>query len=199
MSTKQLKKILILKLVAMATLAHAQVFVSTIPKTELRRFENNILAKTSVYMQYEVRNISDCTRQYLQENGKSHYLYNLNYKPHNEIDSFLFLAFKNELIEQAYLENMFFVFDTDTFNVSKAGKNIIMDLQPNETVAFEISIDSYQIATLYYRKYISKFSTIERFVEYFLKEGCLYDCQRSNVIATKTGNDLKISEQTIWY
>ena len=58
MSTKQLKKILILKLVAMATLAHAQVFVSTIPKTELRRFENNILAKTSVYMQYEVRNIS---------------------------------------------------------------------------------------------------------------------------------------------
>lgn len=199
MSTKQLKKILILKLVAMATLAHAQVFVSTIPKTELRRFENSILAKTSVYMQYEVRNISDCTQQYLQENGKSHYLYNLNYKPHNEIDSFLFLAFKNELIEQVYLEKMFFVFDTDTFNVSKAGKNIIMDLQPNETVAFEISIDSYQIATLYYRKYISKFSTIERFVKYFLKEGCLYDCQRSNIIATKIGNNSKISERKIWY
>ena len=120
----------------MVTLAQAQVFVSTILRIELRNFENNLLAKTSVYMQYEVRNISDCTQQYLQENGKSHYLYNLNYKPHNEIDSFLFLAFKNELIEQAYLENMFFVFDTDTFNVSKAGENIIMDLQPNETVAF---------------------------------------------------------------
>ena len=94
MSTKQVKSLLILKLVAMVTLAHAQVFVSTIPKTELRSFENNILAKTSVYMQYEVRNISDCTQQYLQEKGKSHYLYNLNYKPHNEIDSFWFLAFK---------------------------------------------------------------------------------------------------------
>lgn len=199
MPMKLLKNLLILKLVAMVTLAHAQVFVSTIPKTELRNFENNLLAKTSVYMQYEVRNISDCTQQYLQENGKSHYLYNLNYKLHNEIDSFLFLAFKNELIEQAYLENMFFVFDTDTFNVSKAGKNIIMDLQPNETVAFEISIDSYQIATLYYRKYISMFSTIERFVEYFLKEGCLYDCQRSNIISTKIGNNSKISERTIWY
>ena len=199
MFTKQLKCLLVLKLVAMITLVQAQVFVPTIPRIELRNFENNLLAKTSVYMQYEVRNISDCTQQYLQENGKSHYLYNLNYKPHNEIDSFLFLAFKNELIEQAYLENMFFVFDTDTFNVSKAGKNIIMDLQPNETVAFEISIDSYQIATLYYRKYISKFSTIERFVEYFLKEGCLYDCQRSNIISTKIGDNSKISERTIWY
>lgn len=199
MSTKQLKCLLVLKLVVMITLVQAQVFVPTIPRIELRNFENNLLAKTSVYMQYEVRNISDCTQQYLQENGKSYYLYNLNYKPHNEIDSFLFLAFKNELIEQAYLENMFFVFDTDTFNVSKAGKNIIMDLQPNETVAFEISIDSYQIATLYYRKYISKFSTIERFVEYFLKEGCLYDCQRSNIISTKIGDNSKISERTIWY
>lgn len=199
MSTKQLKCLLVLKLVAMITLVQAQVFVPTIPRIELRNFENNLLAKTSVYMQYEVRNISDCTQQYLQENGKSYYLYNLNYKPHNEIDSFLFLAFKNELIEQAYLENMFFVFDTDTFNVSKAGKNIIMDLQPNETVAFEISIDSYQIATLYYRKYISRFSTIERFVEYFLKEGCLYDCQRSNIISTKIGDNSKISERTIWY
>lgn len=199
MPMKLLKNLLILKLVAMVTLAQAQVFVSTILRIELRNFENNLLAKTSVYMQYEVRNISDCTQQYLQENGKSYYLYNLNYKPHNEIDSFLFLAFKNELIEQAYLENMFFVFDTDTFNVSKAGKNIIMDLQPNETVAFEISIDSYQIATLYYRKYISKFSTIERFVEYFLKEGCLYDCQRSNIISTKIGDNSKISERTIWY
>ena len=199
MSTKQLKCLLVLKLVAMITLVQAQVFVPTIPRIELRNFENNLLAKTSVYMQYEVRNISDCTQQYLQENGKSYYLYNLNYKPHNEIDSFLFLAFKNELIEQAYLENMFFVFDTDTFNVSKAGKNIIMDLQPNETVAFEITIDSYQIATLYYRKYISRFSTIERFVEYFLKEGCLYDCQRSNIISTKIGDNSKISERTIWY
>ena len=199
MPMKLLKNLLILKLVAMVTLAHAQVFVSTIPKTELRRFENNILAKTSVYMQYEVRNISDCTQQYLQENGKSHYLYNLNYKPHNKIDSFLFLAFKNELIEQVYLENMFFVFDTDTFNVSKAGENIIMDLQPNETVSFEISIDSYQIALLYYRKYISEFSTIERFVKYFLKEGCLYDCQKSNIIVSKTGNNSKINRRTIWY
>jgi hypothetical protein len=196
---KLLKNLLILKLVAMVTLAHAQVFVPTIPRIELRNFENNLLAKTSVYMQYEVRNISDCTQQYLQENGKSHYLYNLNYKPHNEIDSFLFLAFKNELIEQVYLEKMFFVFDKDTFNVSKAGKNIIMDLQPNETVAFEISIDSYQIATLYYRKYISKFSTIERFVKYFLKEGCLYDCQKSNIIVSKTGNNSKINRRTIWY
>jgi len=199
MPMKLLKNLLILKLVAMVTLAHAQVFVPTIPRIELRNFENNLLAKTSVYMQYEVRNISDCTQQYLQENGKSHYLYNLNYKPHNEIDSFLFLAFKNELIEQVYLEKMFFVFDKDTFNVSKAGKNIIMDLQPNETVAFEISIDSYQIATLYYRKYISKFSTIERFVKYFLKEGCLYDCQKSNIIVSKTGNNSKINRRTIWY
>ena len=199
MPMKLLKNLLILKLVAMVTLAHAQVFVPTIPRIELRNFENNLLAKTSVYMQYEVRNISDCTQQYLQENGKSHYLYNLNYKPHNEIDSFLFLAFKNELIEQAYLENMFFVFDTDTFNVSKAGENIIMDLQPNETVSFEISIDSYQIALLYYRKYISEFSTIERFVKYFLKEGCLYDCQKSNIIVSKTGNNSKINRRTIWY
>ena len=199
MPMKLLKNLLILKLVAMVTLAHAQVFVPTIPRIELRNFENNLLAKTSVYMQYEVRNISDCTQQYLQENGKSHYLYNLNYKPHNEIDSFLFLAFKNELIEQVYLEKMFFVFDKDTFNVSKAGKNIIMDLQPNETVAFEISIDSYQIATLYYRNYISKFSTIERFVKYFLKEGCLYDCQKSNIIVSKTGNNSKINRRTIWY
>ena len=199
MPMKLLKNLLILKLVAMVTLAHAQVFVPTIPRIELRNFENNLLAKTSVYMQYEVRNLSDCTQQYLQENGKSHYLYNLNYKPHNEIDSFLFLAFKNELIEQAYLENMFFVFDTDTFNVSKAGENIIMDLQPNETVSFEISIDSYQIALLYYRKYISEFSTIERFVKYFLKEGCLYDCQKSNIIVSKTGNNSKINRRTIWY
>lgn len=199
MPMKLLKNLLILKLVAMVTLAQAQVFVPTIPRIELRNFENNLLAKTSVYMQYEVRNISDCTQQYLQENGKSHYLYNLNYKPHNEIDSFWFLAFKNELIEQAYLENMFFVFDTDTFNVSKAGENIIMDLQPNETVAFEISIDSYQIATLYYMKYISEFSTIERFVKYFLKEGCLYDCQKSNIIVSKTGNNSKINRRTIWY
>ena len=94
MPMKLLKNLLILKLVAMVTLAQAQVFVPTIPRIELRNFENNLLAKTSVYMQYEVRNISDCTQQYLQENGKSHYLYNLNYKPHNEIDSFWFLAFK---------------------------------------------------------------------------------------------------------
>lgn len=52
MPMKLLKNLLILKLVAMVTLAQAQVFVPTIPRIELRNFENNLLAKTSVYMQY---------------------------------------------------------------------------------------------------------------------------------------------------
>lgn len=99
------------------------------------------------------------------------------------------------------LINVFFVLNADTLNVFKDGlffeEEIQREINPNDSITTYLIIPgrTEQIKKLYL-KYNRKFSTIQRFVEYLLKNGTLYNIQGDEIYKLKMPKDYKVYWRT---
>jgi len=95
------------------------------------------------------------------------------------------------------LINVFFVLNADTLNVFKDGlffeEEIQRKINPNDSITtyFIIPYRPEQIKKLYL-KYNRRFSTIQKFVEYLLKNGTLYNIQGDEIYKLKMPKDYKV-------